>query len=302
MLKTMEPMELAASRDYCRLMVRRARSSFTPSFLLLDAPRRRAMEALYAFLRYTDDLGDDQQPLPARRTALAQWQTAVHDALGDRRERSSSSPAERNILPALVDSVRRYRVPPECLEAVLEGVRWDLEGRQYGTFEDLSAYCERVASAVGVACIHVWGFRGEAALEPARRCGIAFQVTNILRDLKEDAARERVYLPSTDLAACGYSAEELRRGTVNEAFHRLITLEVGRARQLFHDGAGLFEFLAPGSRRIFGMMLATYYRLLEEIDRHRDRLFERRVRLARSTKLLTAARWFLLPPRRSALP
>ena len=110
-----------------------------------------------------------------------------------------------------MDTVARYRIPIEYLTAVIDGVEMDLAGQRYETFEELEQYCERVASVVGLACIHIWGFRDERALEPARRCGVAFQLTNILRDLKEDAGRGRVYLPGEDLQRFGYREDELRR-------------------------------------------------------------------------------------------
>lgn len=205
-------------------------------------------------------------------------------------------------LPALADAVGRFRIPAEYLFAVIEGVEMDLDGRQYRTFAELSEYCDRVASAVGLACIHVWGFRGEGGFPLARCCGRAFQLTNILRDLKEDAARGRVYLPREELEEFGYSPLDLARGAADERFDRLMAFQIDRARRLYREGAGLFEWLEPPGRRIFGMMIHTYWRLLEAIARQPRRVFYGRVRLSGWEKLRIAARWSLLPPRRSALP
>ena len=141
---------------------------------------------------------------------------------------SALRPPPSAFLPALADTVRRYRIPPEHLYAVIDGVEMDLDSRRYETFEELQPYCERVASAVGLACIHVWGFRGPGAFEPARNAGIALQLTNVLRDLKEDAAAGRVYLPLNDLRDCGYSVDDLMAGVDDERFRRLMAIEVAR--------------------------------------------------------------------------
>jgi 15-cis-phytoene synthase len=177
----------------------------------------------------------------------------------------------------------------------------DLTPRRYETFDELRPYCERVASAVGLACIHIWGFRGPEALEPARKCGIALQLTNILRDLREDLAAERLYLPVADLRECGYAVDDLRAGVANGPFLRLIELEIGRAEQFYAEGAELLDHLDPSGRRIFGWMMASYRALLQKIARRPAAVLRRRVRLTRAKKLQLALRWLLLPPRKAAL-
>jgi phytoene synthase len=204
-------------------------------------------------------------------------------------------------LPAVADVVARFHIPPQHLRAVLDGVEMDLSPPRYETFDALTQYCERVASAVGLACIHVWGFRGPEALEPARSAGIALQLTNILRDLKEDAQAGRVYLPLDDLRQCGYTVEDLQRGITGPAFRRLMDLEIGRAEQFYRDGAQLLAWLEPPGQRIFGMMTATYHSLLLKIASRPEEVFQRRIRLSRAKKLRIAARWALLPPRMSAI-
>jgi phytoene synthase len=294
---------LAQSYAYCRRLSRRAHSSFYASFWLLPPTKRCAMHALYAFMRYTDDLGDSGLPVPQRRAALHRWRRLLDDALAgrfDAREPDLAAVATdalgRPLLPALADSVRRFSIPREHLHAVIDGQEMDLEAVRYETFAQLSGYCEKVASAVGLACIHVWGVRGDAALEPARKCGIAFQLTNILRDLREDSQRGRVYLPAEDLRQCGYSADELARGVVNDRFRALVALEVARAEQLYRDAAELCPALDRDGRRIFGMMHHTYRQLLETIAGRVDELLRCRVRLSRWQKLRIAARWILFPP------
>lgn len=293
---------IAESYAFCHGVARRAGSSFYPCFMLLPRPKRRAMEALYAFMRHTDDLGDNPQPSDARRDAIHRWRASLDRALCGEPPAAPRDSFEDMALPALADTVRRFGIPPQYLHDVIDGVEMDLDDTSYETFDELREYCRRVASAVGLACIHIWGFRGSEAPRLAEQCGVAMQLTNILRDLKEDAERGRIYLPGEDFRRCGYSVEDLRRGIVGEPFRRLIALEAERARRLYHEGAELIDLLEPDGRKIFGMMMVVYHRLLERIECRADELLQGRVRLGRWQKLRIAARWLLLPPRRSALP
>jgi 15-cis-phytoene synthase len=293
-----EPMTSSAdametSYQSCRRMCRRAGSSFYPAFLLLPREKRRAMEALYAFMRHTDDLADDLSS-DCRREALGQWRAAVEQAI----EGGAMASA---LLPALADAVRRFHIPGEHLLAVIDGVEMDLEPRRYETFAELETYCERVASAVGLACIHIWGFRGSEAFEPARQVGLAMQLTNILRDMKEDAAAGRVYLPLADLRECGYSVDDLMAGVDNAGFRRLVAKQAARAEEFYRQGSELIDWLEPSGRRIFGLMTATYQTLLRKIASQPGEILLGRVRLGRLRKLRLAARWAFLPPRKESL-
>jgi phytoene synthase len=291
----------------CRRLARQAGSSFPAAFFMLPAGQHRAMDALYAFMRHSDDLVDDPAPGGPPAEALGRWRAAVERALAPIPDLPDAQPDLRSfpgvdsvgdaILPALAHAVREFQVPKEHLLAVLDGVAMDLQERRYPTFERLQTYCRRVASAVGLACIHVWGFSGPEALGPAASAGIALQLTNILRDLKEDALRDRVYLPLEDFQRSGYSIDELRRGVVSPAFFRLMELEAARAEDFYRQGGRLLGCLAPPGRRIFGMITATYHALLEKIRRRPGAVFVRRVGLGWPQKLGIAARWTLLPPR-----
>jgi squalene-associated FAD-dependent desaturase len=290
------PATVDASYGFCRRMCSRAGSNFRAGFLLLPREQRRAMEALYAFMRHTDDLADDL-PMDSRRDALAEWRTAVKSAMENNDEARMTNDEFCNIhhslLPALADTVARFHIPHEHLYAVIDGVEMDLDQRRFETFGDLENYCERVASAVGLACIHIWGFRGPEAFEPARQAGIALQLTNILRDLKEDAQAGRVYLPLADLRECGYSVEDLSAGVDDERLRRLMAVEVARAEQFYAASDELMEWLSPSGRRIFGLMMATYHSLLRRIARRPGNVFRRRVRLGSLKKLQLVARWSL---------
>lgn len=272
------------------------------------------MEALYAFMRHTDDLADNRESIQVRRESLARWRTSLQAELSSELEsalnrespqaqsEASKVPTDQALLPALADAVRRFEIPTEHLLAVIEGVEMDLDGMRYDTFDDLATYCRRVASAVGLACIYVWGFRGQEAFEPARKCGIALQLTNILRDLKEDAERGRVYLPLEDLRLCNYPVDDLAAGVVDERFRRLMRFQIDRARRFYQEGAELFDWLEPHGRPIFGMMMTIYHSLLRKIECRPSVVFSRRVGLSRWKKLRVAGRWLLLPARRPALP
>lgn len=366
---------LKNSYAVCARVVRRSGSNLARCFFVLPPPKRRAMEALYAFFRITDDLGDQPASASYRRQVLHKWREALNRAVqqaeisfprvsdpdflvqeelfsigtsfaqvpsenlhsaeileaeGVKQVVSSGScsdfheavgPAELAILPALVHTVQTFQIPPVYLYAVLEGVCTDVEPQRYETFEDLALYCRRVASAVGLACLCIWGCHRQEAIGPAVACGLALQLTNILRDLKEDALQGRVYLPQSDLAACGYSAEELLRaeqedwpvqgktfprhsseerlqGPEDDRFHRLMAMEVRRAQEFYGQAAGLWNYLDGPGRRIFGMMYETYRRILERIARRPQAVLAGRVRLTRWEKLGIATRWWICPSRR----
>jgi phytoene synthase len=293
---------LEPSHAACRRLCRRSGSNFTAWFFVLPREKRRAMDALYAFMRHTDDLADEPHPDHLRAQSLVEWRAALDRALTGHFEpppavpHAASQPSPgRAILPAVADVVRRFRVPPESLRAVIDGVAMDLHQRRYETFAELEQYCRLVAAAVGEACIHVWGFRGPEALVPARQCGIAMQLTNILRDLREDAEQDRVYLPQEDLRKCEYTIEDLRAGRADARFARLVALEAGRAEALYDQAAALLPCLTPDGRRVFGMLTAVYRALLRKLARRPATILRRRVSVGRGRKLLIAARWLLGP-------
>jgi phytoene synthase len=274
------PATLVASYAACRNVARRSSSSFYYSFFLLPRPERDAMCALYAFLRRTDDLGDSAEPLETRRAALADWRDQFVAALDGR----GADP----LLPALADTALRFRVPRRYLEDAISGVEMDLRRQTYDTWEEVEDYCYHVASVVGLACIHIWGFTDAAALAPARTCGLAFQWTNILRDLKEDAARGRCYIPREDLARFGCDAADLADGR-SPAVRELMRFELARAEQFYVEAAELGRWLKPEGKRIYRAMVATYHALLDEIKRRDCDVWSRPLRLGRWRKLAIAA-------------
>lgn len=205
----------------------------------------------------------------------------------------TSADGRHAVLPALADVVRRHSIPHELLFAVLEGVRMDLDGARFETFADLERYCYHVAGAVGLCCIHIWGFdreRADEAYAAAIDCGLAFQLTNILRDLKEDAAEGRIYLPLEDFARFACVPEQLAIAEKNEAFTALMRFQVERARGCYARAERLFDLLDPAGRPILAAMLRIYGGLLDEIERRDYDVFSARIALPRWKKLLAAAR------------
>jgi 15-cis-phytoene synthase len=308
---------LDKSYTFCRRLTRRSGSNFYQGIKILPRKKRRAMEALYAFMRHTDDIVDAPGQLDSinatidrRRHKLHLWRTALENALpeedipiADLGRLSTQSVTEADsiadsILPALVDTVIKYHIPSEYLITVFDGVEMDLDRQRYETFDELKQYCQRVASAVGLACIHVWGFQGQgtsegdAAFEAAWQAGIALQLTNILRDLKADAAAGRIYLPLEDLKTCGYSEDELKNGVVNDAFNRLMRLEIDRARQFYREGAKLMNFLNRDGRPIFELMIVAYATLLKKIRRQPGDVHSRQIKLSKLDWLRCGA-WVL---------
>lgn len=270
------------SYKYCQSLSRRRGRNFYFSFLTLPRRLFRDMCVLYAFMRHTDDLGDSEDLLPAERiAALAKWRTALDAAL-------NGELCDGRILPALADVTARHAIPAEYLHDVIDGVESDLTPHIYETFADLSQYCYHVAGAVGLCCIHIWGFHDERARLRAIDCGTAFQLTNILRDLGEDAQVGRVYLPQSELARFGYTESDLRNGVQDERFRSLMEFQAARAHEYYARGAELHEYLSPAGRPVLSAMFRIYSALLREIERREFDVFTRRVRVSSSRKLAIA--------------
>ena len=260
---------LAESYAFCRRVARARAKNFFYSFLLLPKEKSDAMCAIYAFMRYCDDLSDEPG---ASRDALDRWRSALVAALaGD----FDPYPA----WPAFHDTVTRYQIPHEYFFQMIEGVTSDLEPRTFENFDRLYRYCYQVASVVGLAIIHIFHYRSPEALPLAEKCGVAFQLTNILRDIGEDAARGRIYLPTEDLARFGVSIEDLKRGRRSPEFLRLMEFEASRARRYYEESKPLVEMVDARCRPGLRALIGIYSRLLGRIgDRNYD-VFSRRVSL-----------------------
>ncbi len=301
---------LLASYDYCRELTRRTAHNFRFSFLTLPRDKRRSMDALYAFNRITDDLGDEEDvPLELRRARLTTWRESLRIALcRDQGLTSIRTPSASEVAtfpdhpaqPAIADMAIRCRIPVEYLFAVIDGVEMDLQPVEMATFAELERYCYHVAGAVGLCCIHVWGFRDEKAIPLAIDCGLALQLTNILRDIREDADLGRVYLPREDLDRFGYSVDDLRAQVINDSFIELMKFETARAKAYYKRAEGLFQYLDPPGRRILRAMIDIYGGLLQEIERRHFDVFSKRISLPKWKKLWFAARAMLVTRSSSA--
>jgi phytoene synthase len=262
-------MTVEESYQYCIKVARSRAKNFYYSFVLLSAQQRKAMCAIYAFMRYCDDLSDEPG---ATRAPMERWRAELEEALEGRF-------SDHPVWPAFHHTVRRFGVPHEYFRQMIDGVTSDLEPRQYQTFDELYRYCYQVASVVGLTIIHIFGFDTRSALPLAEKCGVAFQLTNILRDVREDAERGRIYFPAEDLRRFGVSEEDLRSGKRTEEFVKLMRFEAGRARAYYNESAPLLDLIHPRSRSSLWALISIYSRLLERIEAANYDVFTRRVRL-----------------------
>ena len=301
------PPSLDQSYDHCRRVVRESSSNLAWCFWLLPRDQRRGMDALYAFARQADDIVDRDERLELRRARLEKFR-------GDWKA-SLAGDARPPLFPAVADTVRRFAIEPTLLEHLLDGVAMDLSPQVPATFAELHTYCYRVASVVGLACLAVWGCTDARAVPPAIDCGIAFQLTNILRDLKEDALRERCYLPADELERFGIDVGWDKLAQRAPAHHsgapfggpapatgrvvpphewpegraELIDFQIARARNYYDSASETARYLPPPARRVFALMLARYRSILAAIERDPARILRERVSLSMPRKLVVAA-------------
>jgi squalene-associated FAD-dependent desaturase len=283
--------DLETSYRHCRAVVRRASSNLASTFWLLPAEQRRGMDALYAFARQADDLVDNDEPLGVRQQQLAAFRRAISIRLTnqDIGPFSFDTRGPLALLPALEDTAERFEIPPRHLLELLDGVQMDLEKSEYASFDDLRIYCYRVASVVGLACLPIWGCRDNAAIQPAIDCGLAFQLTNILRDIREDAERGRVYLPSDELARFGLAPADILSGANEADWREFLQFQIARAESFFESGATTSRYLPVAGRRVFHLMLARYRAILDEVKRRGTGVLRERVQLSYPRKLVIAA-------------
>ena len=281
---------LSADRTACADVLRRSGSSFSLPIRLLPAEKRWGTTALYAFCRRADDIVDD----------AADPQAAVDDLQGFRGALCKALAGEAvpdPILRAVADTVRRFGVPEQTLFDVLDGVQMDLAHSGFETFVDLEEYCRRVASAVGLAVIHVWGFRTRDALPAAHACGLAFQLTNILRDISEDRARGRLYLAREDFRACGCCPDDLAGRPVHPGIDRVLTLYRTRTEKFFRQAAGLDRMLSTDGRLAFRAMFAAYGSIFAAVRRAGAAVLTQRVRPPRAVLVAATLAGVVMGPR-----
>lgn len=296
------PVGLAESYRYCRNVARQRAKNFYYSFLLLEKPQRDAMCAIYAFMRQCDDLSDEpvsnaaiahngsQAPGALEKEELQQailgWRLQLNRAL-------AGDVTDGPIWPAFYDTVQRYGIPHRFFHEMIDGITSDIEPQQMQTFDDLYRYCYHVASVVGMTVIHIFGFHSVRALLLAEKCGIAFQLTNILRDVREDAQAGRVYLPAHDLKRFDVPVEQLRSGQEDDAFRELMHFEAGRARECYTVSEPLLDLIEPKSRRSLWALREIYLRLLSKIERANYNVLRERIAVSKPAKLSLLFRAFV---------
>jgi phytoene synthase len=266
------------------------KTSFYYSFLVLPAEQRRAIIAVWDFCRAIDDAVDEDGPVapgsPTGRPAIAFWREELARAFDGRTPTTTQG---RGLQPF----IEPFDLPRQAFEDVIDGVAMDLDTTRYQTFDDLFEYCRRVASAVGLICIRIFGCTSTRACEYALNLGVALQLTNILRDVKDDLRRGRVYLPLDDLQACGCTVGDVAAGSVTEPVRRLIAFECRRAREFYQRAK---DALPPGDRRRLvaaEIMRAVYFETLTRIERSGHDVFTARARVPKPRQALIALRQWL---------
>jgi phytoene synthase len=276
-------------RTVSRRVTKASGSNFYYAFLFLPKPKREAIYAVYAFCRLSDDLVDEVKAGGNPAAALTRWRQDL--------DTEFQGGAGHPVIAAVGQAARRFHIPKAYFQELLNGMEMDLTRTRYATFEELYSYCYRVASVVGLICIEIFGYRNPGTKTYAERLGIAFQLTNILRDLALDARRGRIYLPQDELKRFGYTEDELLAGRYNDAFVELMRFQCGRTRDCFRAASAALPAEDTRSLLAAEIMRAIYYRLLLKIERERYDVFKREIALGKSRKLFLASTLWL----RSAL-
>jgi phytoene synthase len=291
--------QLTVAYSVCRGITRKSARNFYYAFLVLPKFKRRALCTVYAFMRRCDDIADEgDAPLPERQAKLTAWLESLHRTL-------AGQPTDDPVLLALTDTQRRFNVPVEWLDQLAYGTAMDLEPQagarnrdqpltiRYRTFEDLRGYCYGVASVVGLVCIRIFGYRDPAAEPLAERCGLAFQLTNIIRDVKEDAAMGRIYLPEEDMAQFGVTADELSSIPNADRLRPLLELEASRAREYYQAADQLLPLIDEDCQPGLWALVTIYRKLLDKIAARQYDVFSRKISLTTAEKLTVLWKGFL---------
>lgn len=266
---------------HCAQVTRRSGSSFAAAFWMLSAERRRAIHAIYAFCRLADDIADDPTIEGDRRRLLDAWRREL--------ELAYLQKAEHPVGVALGDTVHRFRLPESVFQDLLRGVESDLVGEAIQSFEDLHRYCYRVASTVGLLVVRVLGAQSERSLAYAEAMGIGVQLTNVLRDVGEDAAEGRIYLPSEELARFGIEPEAIFSREMSDELRLMLACTAERALLFYEEAERLLPAEEAALLRPAEAMGAIYRDLLAEIRRRRFACFSPPVRLSKTRRIAVAA-------------
>ena len=266
---------LAQAYDCCRAITRKNSRTFYLASGFLSPSKRRAMRALYAFCRASDDIVD--HPSPSPQADLEAWhQEAIADC----------PPSNRLIALAWMDAQAAYSIPSLYADQLIAGLSQDLVRTRYATFEELTTYCYGVASTVGLMAMHIIGFSGPQAIPYAVRLGVALQLTNILRDVAEDWASGRLYLPLEELTEFGLSVDDIARGQVDDRWRRFMRFQIDRVRTLYGQALPGVSRLRPDGRFAISAAAELYCAILDDIEVHDMDVFHRRAHVSTQGKLL----------------
>jgi 15-cis-phytoene synthase len=285
--------QIAVAYSVCRSITRAAAKNFYYAFLVLPTAKRQALCAVYAYMRRCDDIADDNKlPAHERRQRLDAWLDAFHRS-------EAGHPTDDPVLLALTDTQRRYKIPVELLDQLAYGTGMDIQDNDnptapgstalpvlYRTFSDLRQYCYRVASVVGLVCIRIFGYRDPAAEALAENLGLAFQLTNIIRDIQEDANMGRIYLPAEDLERFKIGPEDFRQSTIPERLRWLLAAEADRAREYYVSARELMTLIDEDSQPALWVLVTIYRRLLEKISDRKYDVFGRKISLTVREKVV----------------
>ena len=290
--------QLDVAYSVCRHNARSAARNFYYGFAVLPRPKRNSLSAVYVFMRRCDDIADDNTlSFHERRNKLAEWLDSVHRAL-------AGYPTDDALLLALADTQRRYQIPIGLLDQLAYGTAADIEQEpteaeqagtlapRYRTFDELQQYCYGVASVVGLVCIRIFGYRDPAAETLAEKCGLAFQLTNIIRDVKEDVAMGRLYFPQEDLAEFGLSAADFTAPDAKR-IAPLLAKQADRAREGYRAGEELVPLVNEDSQPALWVLITIYRRLLEKITSRNYDVFSERVGLSLREKLTILSKGYV---------
>ena len=290
------PLQLRAAYGVCRHIARSSAKNFYYGFLVLPARKRNALCAVYAFMRRADDISDDPSiPADQRREKLAAWIEGLRRVVDGER-------TDDPVFMALADAQKTFNIPLDLLEKLVQGTAMDLptqpacgdEARlHYETFDELYDYCYHVASVVGLVCIRIFGYRDPRAEKLAEQTGVAFQLTNIIRDVKEDSQLGRVYLPYEDLRRFSVDPKTLTNGNAAAAFRPVLEFEAQRARELYHAADELLPLIDDDSQPALWTLVQIYHRLLDRIAERGYDVFTEKVRLSTAEKLGILAKGFV---------
>lgn len=269
--------KLDLAYKHCQRIAKSRANNFYYAFLTLPLIKRKAIFATYAFCRICDDISDGDLPDDRKKTSLSH----TRRLLAESRIGNVADP----VFTALSDTATNFNIPNQYFVDIIDGVEMDLTWTQFHNFEELKTYCLRVASSVGLICIEIFGYCDPKAKEYAIDMGLAMQLTNILRDIKEDASRGRIYIPLDELMSHGYSTEEITNGSYNDAFKKLMSFQAKRAKSYFANSQHLIPTLTPRSQACVAILHQVYAKLLDRIEATGFNVFDERISLSQPEKL-----------------